>query len=29
VLAPEKGLGVRDPGLRQRHLESINRFRDH
>ncbi|BBJ38846.1 hypothetical protein SSPO_015640 [Streptomyces antimycoticus] len=26
-LAPEEGLGVRDPELRERHLPSINRFR--
>ncbi len=27
-LAPEEGLGVRDPELRQQHLTAINRFRD-
>ena len=27
-LAPEEGLGVRDPALRERHLDAINRFRD-
>ena len=27
-LAPEEGLGVRDPELRAKHLEAINRFRD-
>jgi len=27
-LAPEEGLGVRDHGLRARHIEAINRFRD-
>jgi crotonyl-CoA reductase len=27
-LAPEEGLGVRDPEMRSRHLEAINRFRD-
>jgi crotonyl-CoA reductase len=27
-LAPEDGLGVRDPELRARHLPAINRFRD-
>jgi crotonyl-CoA reductase len=27
-LAPGEGLGVRDPGLRARHLTQINRFRD-
>jgi crotonyl-CoA reductase len=27
-LAPEEGLGVRDPALRERHLAAINRFRD-
>ncbi len=27
-LAPEEGLGVRDEALRERHLDSINRFRD-
>ena len=27
-LAPEEGLGVRDPELRARHLDAINRFRD-
>ncbi len=27
-LAPEEGLGVRDPQLRERHLEAINRFRN-
>ncbi len=27
-LAPEEGLGVRDPDLRARHLGAINRFRD-
>ncbi len=27
-LAPEEGLGVRDPDLRARHLAAINRFRD-
>ena len=26
-LAPEEGLGVRDPELREQHLEAINRFR--
>ena len=26
-LAPEEGLGVRDPEKRARHLEEINRFR--
>ncbi len=26
-LAPEEGLGVRDPQMRARHLEAINRFR--
>ncbi len=26
-LAPEEGLGVRDPELRERHLQEINRFR--
>ena len=26
-LAPEEGLGVRDPELRARHLDAINRFR--
>jgi len=26
-LAPEEGLGVRDPQLRERHLDGINRFR--
>ncbi|HET6626487.1 MAG TPA: crotonyl-CoA carboxylase/reductase [Nocardioidaceae bacterium] len=28
TLAPEEGLGVRDPEMRSRHLEQINRFRD-
>jgi crotonyl-CoA reductase len=28
-LAPGEGLGVRDPELRARHIEAINRFRDH
>ena len=28
-LAPEEGLGVRDPELRERHHDSINRFRGH
>ena len=28
ALAPEEGLGVRDPALRQRHIDAINRFRD-
>jgi crotonyl-CoA reductase len=27
-LAPEEGLGVRDPELRARHESSINRFRN-
>ena len=27
-LAPEEGLGVRDKGLRDRHIHAINRFRD-
>jgi crotonyl-CoA reductase len=27
-LAPEEGLGVRDPQMRSRHLTEINRFRD-
>ncbi|HEU5268200.1 MAG TPA: crotonyl-CoA carboxylase/reductase [Jatrophihabitans sp.] len=27
-LAPEEGLGVRDPQLRARHLDAINRFRN-
>ncbi len=27
-LAPQEGLGVRDPELRARHLQQINRFRD-
>jgi crotonyl-CoA reductase len=27
-LAPEEGLGVRDPALRAQHLDAINRFRD-
>ncbi len=27
-LAPEEGLGVRDPQLRDKHLEAINRFRN-
>jgi crotonyl-CoA reductase len=27
-LAPEEGLGVREPGLRERHLEAVMRFRD-
>jgi crotonyl-CoA reductase len=27
-LAPAEGLGVRDPELRERHLDAINRFRD-
>ena len=27
-LAPEEGLGVRDPELRAQHLTAINRFRD-
>jgi crotonyl-CoA reductase len=27
-LAPEEGLGVRDPELRERHLPAINRFRN-
>jgi len=27
-LAPEEGLGVRDPDLRARHVTAINRFRD-
>ena len=27
-LAPEEGLGVRDPELRARHEKQINRFRD-
>ena len=27
-LAPEEGLGVRDPQMRERHLEAINRFRN-
>ncbi|HTE63355.1 MAG TPA: hypothetical protein VK631_23570, partial [Solirubrobacteraceae bacterium] len=26
-LAPEEGLGVRDPQLRERHRDAINRFR--
>jgi len=26
-LAPEEGLGVRDPEMRERHIEKINRFR--
>jgi crotonyl-CoA reductase len=26
-LAPEEGLGVRDPGKRSLHLSAINRFR--
>jgi len=26
-LAPEEGLGVRDPERRERHLAAINRFR--
>jgi crotonyl-CoA reductase len=26
-LSPEEGLGVRDPEMRERHLEAINRFR--
>ncbi|MGH8862206.1 MAG: crotonyl-CoA carboxylase/reductase, partial [Jatrophihabitantaceae bacterium] len=26
-LAPQEGLGVRDPQLRARHLDAINRFR--
>jgi len=28
ALAPEEGLGVRDGGLRERHLNQINRFRN-
>ncbi len=28
ALAPAEGLGVRDPGLRERHLAAINLFRD-
>ena len=28
ALAPEEGLGVRDPGRREQHLDKINRFRD-
>jgi crotonyl-CoA reductase len=28
ALAPEPGLGVRDPELRARHIDAINRFRD-
>jgi crotonyl-CoA reductase len=28
ALAPSDGLGVRDPQLRERHIEQINRFRD-
>jgi crotonyl-CoA reductase len=28
ALAPQEGLGVTDPALRDRHLEAINRFRD-
>ncbi len=27
VLAPREGLGVTRPGLRERHLDAINRFR--
>jgi crotonyl-CoA reductase len=27
-LAPREGLGVRDPELRARHLDGINRFRE-
>jgi crotonyl-CoA reductase len=27
-LAPEEGLGIREPALRERHLAAINRFRD-
>jgi len=27
-LAPQEGLGVRDPGLRAKHLTEINRFRN-
>jgi crotonyl-CoA reductase len=27
-LAPEEGLGVRDPEMRERHLDQINRFRN-
>ncbi len=27
-LAPGEGLGVRDPQLRERHLDAIMRFRD-
>jgi crotonyl-CoA reductase len=27
-LAPEEGLGVTDPGLRAKHLDAINRFRE-
>ena len=27
-LAPQEGLGVRDPALRALHLDEINRFRD-
>ncbi|MBK3522456.1 crotonyl-CoA carboxylase/reductase, partial [Streptomyces sp. MBT70] len=26
-LAPEEGLGVRDPELRDQHIDAINRFR--
>jgi len=26
-LAPEEGLGVRDPEMRAKHLAAINRFR--
>jgi crotonyl-CoA reductase len=28
TLAPEEGLGVKDPAKRERHLTAINRFRD-
>jgi crotonyl-CoA reductase len=27
-LAPQEGLGVRNPELRERHLDAINRFRN-
>ena len=27
TLAPEEGLGVRNPEKREKHLEAINRFR--
>ena len=28
VLAPEEGLGVTKPDMREEHLEAINRFRN-